>query len=323
MWTPLLLAFLAADAPPAIVVVDAEARAEGWVLEISGVVLEDALPVDVDVDEGERVHVLGPGAVDEVLSPHAGEVWEVQGAQGELVLWLVNEDVHADVVKVNGTKDAVTALAEEVGAEVVWEHETAWLAREDILFDLPWVTSGVALDVDAVVLVDANVVPPSRRSGSSRAPQLRVAVQTQALSTLKSPAVRMPLASSPTPVSVENSGPAKLQNQQALSHEPRVEQQGPKVTARMPGGELGTSAFGHPLHPPLYVGLVRCSGELITLDASGRFRVGQSCTPDDPACGGSDRQWSLTSEGRVLLLEGDAVTDRMTIDPETRRCVNQ
>jgi len=75
-----------------------------------------------------------------------------------------------------------------------------------------------------------------------------------------------------------------------------------------------------PHHLPLYVGQVQCPVGVVTLDASGRYRIGDHCAPEDTSCAGPAQRWSLNPGGVVLLMDGGEVVHRLDIDPRTGTC---
>jgi hypothetical protein len=292
----LTLPALATDGPPALVVVDARARNEGWVLEVADIVLEDALPVDVE--PGETLHVLGPdGTVD--LTPQSGEIWTVSGPEGELWMGLLDDDIRADVVQVRGPTDALEALARTLDAELVDHEGTHWLVREDILLDLPWVEEDAAFDLDAVDVVEVGTAVPEARK--SRPPSVAERVQPAVVPVSTAPEhvvqpqhVARPTAHPTVEVALEFNDPSEH-----LTNDPEP----PRAGA------------------PAYVGVVQCGDQWTILDASGRYRTGLSCAPHDPACGGPGRTWALgTHREEALLFEGRTIIAKVLLNGDQLVC---
>jgi hypothetical protein len=175
-----LLSFLAvAQAQPlvAVVIIDQEARDHGYALELDGLLVHDALPIDVV--EGEVVSVVDPLGQVAPLGVAMGEAWEVTGPQGEAWMSILDEDVRTDMIAVRGHRRAVARLAEALGAEVTERDGISYLSARDVLYDAPWVEDIDLARIEELSYVRVDEVIPSTRTLPTRhRPVRRVEAQT-------------------------------------------------------------------------------------------------------------------------------------------------
>jgi hypothetical protein len=161
-----MLALLAssalADPLVAVVVVDQEARDQGYALELEDLVVEDALPVDVA--DGEHVRIVDPDGGRHEIDVAPGEAWEVTGARGEAWMSRIGQDVRSDVLLVRGDEDAVRALAGALRADVRPGDGGLLLVRPGLLFDAPWASAPGLDRVDEVRFVRVDEARPAVRA---------------------------------------------------------------------------------------------------------------------------------------------------------------
>lgn len=199
----------------AVVVVDREAREEGYAIEIDGWLVEDALPVDVA--EGEVLKLVDPDGRTERMDVAAGEAWEVTGARGETWMALLDDEIRTDLLVVTGDPSAIRELAESLEAEVFEEDGKTYLAGKDVVLDAGWVDQELALQIEQASFVkvrarddDAPEQPVDRAPLAARgailpqvaplapveeapAPQQAVVAPAAAVATAVQPAVRVPV----------------------------------------------------------------------------------------------------------------------------------
>ncbi|MCB9695082.1 MAG: hypothetical protein H6736_25030 [Alphaproteobacteria bacterium] len=133
----MLFASLAAFAAPeatAVVLVQREARDEGFALELDGWIADDALP---HVIEGSVV-LLGPDG-REPLDVRPGEVWTVEGASGTPWMARLHEEVDPDRLILRGDLAALREIAVLLDARItVQADESALIERPGVLLDVGW-----------------------------------------------------------------------------------------------------------------------------------------------------------------------------------------
>lgn len=295
----LLLLLSAAQAQPlvAIVVVDQEAREQGYTLEIDGWVVEDALPVDVA--EGEQVVLVEPDGRTEPLDVAAGEAWEIVGAKGEAWMSQLDKEVRTDLIAVRGTLESVEALAESLDAQILEEDGLIWLSRKDILFDAPWVEDAEAAAVDEVSLVRVDepeeptpdrADPVATRPVGVRGPTVDP-VATAVAATPIAPSVDL-VATVPEPEGVA---------------EPDVEPEA-DVPEKLALGAV--DAVDDDALRANYAGLYLCRDDVLWLDPAGTYSLR-----------GVAGVWTVQSPGvvRMLTAEGE-VLFRAAIQPNSTTC---
>lgn len=158
------LAVAHADPVVAIVVMDEEAREQGYALELDGWLVEDALPIDVV--EGETVHLVDADGQAEPLDVAAGEAWAISGEKGEAWMSVIGEDVRSDLVAVVGEAEAVVDLATDLGVDVFREGNRYYLKGDDVLFAVPWTEARMAATIREVGLVGTDEVLENEREAS-------------------------------------------------------------------------------------------------------------------------------------------------------------
>jgi hypothetical protein len=106
----------AEEGAPALVMLDAEARASGFSLVTAEGKLAPVAPIALEGD----VMLVGPGQRIP-LAAVPGELLVVTGKRGTLVSRSVGAEVDADAVRVNGTEPSVRALASTLNAKITGE----------------------------------------------------------------------------------------------------------------------------------------------------------------------------------------------------------
>lgn len=287
----LMLLLAAAQAQPlvAIVVVDEEAREQGYTLEVDGWVVEDALPVDVA--EGEHLVLVEPGGRSEPLDVAPGEAWEIAGPKGEAWMSQLDKEIRTDLIAVRGSVESVSALAESLDATILEEDGLIWLAGKDILFDAPWVEDERAAKVDAVgfVRVDEAGEEPIRTTEGSVA------------SVPARPVIRR-VAATPDPVATAVAPPAPIATPVS---EPVVEVgEGPTelILTAVDADQDDVRAN--------YAGLFLCRDDVLWLDAAGTYSFR-----------GVTGVWTVQAPGVVrMLTPTDEVLFRAAIRPNSTFC---
>lgn len=277
----------------AVVVVDEEARHAGYALEIGGFVVDDALPIDVK--DGELLHLLGPKGEVEALDVAAGEAWEITGPDGEAWMAVLDDDVRTDRIVVRGSDEAIANLAVELGAELVTEGDTVWLAGEGILFAAARVDGTLRAEVDGISLVpsdrkaDAEPTPDGAKP-VGRLPRVNerrpvqhapVAVPAEGVESPRAvPALEAPLRDAVRPARPTRAGAAE----DDFAKQAAIAQQ--------------------------FAGTYLCRTQVLTLNAGGVFTLN-----------GAQGRWRPGAPGVVRLetFEGELVY-RASILPETRFC---
>lgn len=274
----------------AVVVVDEEARRAGYALEIGGFVVDDALPVDVH--DGEALHLLGPKGEVEALDVARGEAWEITGPDGQAWMAVLDEDVRTDRIVVRGSDEAIANLAVELGAELLTEGDTIWLAGDGVLFAAARLDGTLRAEVDGISLV-----PADRRAGADPAPP------TKPTGLLPRPSER-PIRHTATPGPVAHGEPAPIASTVDV---PRPASR-PLRPAR-PRAELDDFAKEAAV-AQRYAGTYLCRTQVLTLNAGGVFSLN-----------GAQGRWRPGAPGVVRLesFEGELVY-RASILPDTRFC---
>jgi hypothetical protein len=140
-----------------VVLVDKEARAAGFAVEIAGKRLATVLPIAIDDDDD--VALVGPTG-RATLSGAEGELLHVEGRQGKLESLGIGQDIEADRVLVEGTEEAARALAEMLAGEVTAADDGWQIKANDALHaaaGLPAPDGLIALSPAAVSAEDGTV----------------------------------------------------------------------------------------------------------------------------------------------------------------------
>lgn len=292
----LLFALSSAHASPhvAVVVIDEQARDEGYALQVDDWLVEDVLPVEVA--EGERVHLVDADGHRERLDLEVGEAWEVTGAKGEAWMSVLEEEVRTDLIRVKGSPQTIEALAKSLDAKVVVDGDATYLSAERILFEVRWVEEEVARDVREIGLVRVEVEEVEVSGDSAVATHLGGLLKAAAKGPLdvKQPVgVAVPIAS--VPVSPEAGMFEVL--------EPTVV----AVVSALPVLDIPLAGENA---RPRYAGTLLCRSSVLWLHPAGMYAVG-----------GVEGTWSVTAPGVVrLYLDDGTLWARAAIDPDTRRC---
>ncbi len=251
----LLLALGAADAKPAValVILDPEAREEGYALTLDGWRIDDALPVEVA--RGEAISLVDPDGRAEPLDVAGGEAWEIAGPKGEAWMSLLEEEIRTDVVLVQGDRRAIAALAVELGAELATAGEFTVLSAPGLLFDLPWVEGVDRRQIERLRYVRVD-------EGGREAPAPVAPVRT-ALGRRELPRpsrVSAPVAATPTAAAVP---------------ERRAAVPAAPLTVSPPAPDPGFAAEARSERDrEHYSGTYLCRDTLLVLDPSGVYAVG-------------------------------------------------
>lgn len=287
----LLVSSAFADPLVAVVVVDQEARDEGYALELEDLVVEDALPVDVAA--GESVRIVDPDGGRHPLDVAPGEAWVVSGPRGEAWMSRLGDEVRTDVLLVRGEEAAVRGMAAALHAEVRPSEDGYWLTRRDILFDAPWVEAdGLSrLDEVAFVRVDAEEPPAVARPVAPAAAALPAAsalavTRPTAAAAVPSPASSAPTSSAPTAAPVEAAV--------AVAEAPPA-----PVERKLPV-----------LDPDPYIGSYLCGdGSPLVLGWTGSFAA--------PSGSGD---WYVSAPGVVRLVARNGAVERAAIEIDRHYC---
>ncbi len=203
----LALLTLVAQAQPlvAVVVIDQEARDEGYALQLDGWLVEDALPVDVEA--GEEVALVDPDGRVEPLGVAVGEAWEVTGPRGEAWMSRLGDDVRTDMIAVRGDTRGIERLADELGADVVHRGGVTYLTGPELLFDVPWASRVERIDEvryvradDLVEVRDAPTRPRVPRRAAVAAAPIAIPAPVAAPAPRAAPAVVAARVVPPAPV---------------------------------------------------------------------------------------------------------------------------
>jgi hypothetical protein len=276
---------LAAQAAPlvAVVVVDRAARDEGYALALEDVLVDDALPIEVGA--GELVQIVDPDGGRHDLDVAAGEAWEVSGARGEAFMSRIGEDIRSDVVRIDGDRAAVRAIAAELGAEVLEAGGQTWLVRSDLLFDVPWVESD---RIDEIALVRADAVLPTRPTRATRPGRPAPPPSTRAVPPVVDAVVATPVAPAPS------AAPAAAA---PVTSVPPVAPGAPPVRQRQG------------LDPEPYLGLYLCGNTTLYLAGGGAF-----------AGAGRVGTWDVSAPGVVHLFADGGAVARAAIEVDRHFC---
>lgn len=298
---PSSLVLHAAAAPlVAVVVVDQEARDEGYAIALEDLVVGDALPVDVA--EGEHVAVVAPDGERHPLDVAPGEAWEISGAAGEAWMSRLGEEVRTDVIVVRGEEQAIRALADALGAEVRGDGDRTWLVGEDILFDAPWVDPEGIGELREVKLVRVDEPIPADRPS-------RLAAPIAAPVAVAAPTAAPVAAPSGTPLdAVATTLPtrAKVACPDRKAPPPPPPAAPPEPAA--PSEPAGTQS--PELDPMPYARMYLCGdGTPILLDPGGSFVHAEVAG-----------EWYVSAPGVVHLLVGGGLWGRAAIEADRHYC---
>jgi hypothetical protein len=136
------------------VLLDAEARAAGFTVEVSGEHHASALPYELSAEDDDATLVGPHGKM--AIAGAAGELLRVRGRLGELESLDIDADVSPDLVRVRGTEEAATALAELLGAESVAVDGGWELRATDVLTAAALVGAPQGLEEVSPVPMDAS-----------------------------------------------------------------------------------------------------------------------------------------------------------------------
>lgn len=193
MRKPLLVAFIAlglpqascdAEAPPGdegYVLLDADAREAGFALEIEGEVTASALPVAIS-DE-VRVVLVGPEG-RRTLSVSPGELVHVVGEDGEVESLEIGEEVDPGRLQLESTREAATALADALGAEVVETEDGMFELRGEDLLD----AAGEAETPEGLIAISP-VAPEDRAALATEADSMVAAGRLRTANAVAAPAL--------------------------------------------------------------------------------------------------------------------------------------
>lgn len=184
MW----MSIAAAEPLVAVVLVDREARDEGYAIQIDGWLVEDALPVDVA--RGEVLELVDPDGHTERMQVAAGEAWEVTGPNGETWMALLDDEIRTDLLVVRGDRQAIDDLADALDARVTEKDGALYLEGKDIVLDAGWADAELALKIEAVSFVKVR----ARQDDAPRQPRAPLSA-------------RAPMAAAPAPEPVSEAKP--------------------------------------------------------------------------------------------------------------------
>lgn len=285
----------AASPLPAVVVVDAAARDEGYAVRLDDLLRDDALPIEVA--EGERVAIVDPDGGVHPLDVAGGEAWEITGAGGEAWVSTLGADVRTDVLGVRGDRSAIRELAEDLGARILVRDGQTWLVGRDVVLDASWASPD---GVDAVFLVPADADPETTRPAPVRPAPIRVAPIRPAQTGI----VAAPAAIAPAPRAVPAAAPPTAAV--AVAPVPAV----PATPATPEIAAAPAPRAARHLDPDDYVGLYLCSdGGGLVLDPSGLFA--------HPLARG---EWSVSAPGVVALTVDGQAWGRAAIETDRHWC---
>ncbi len=262
-----LVSTASADPLVAVVVVDQEAREEGYVLEIDGWLIEDALPIDVA--EGESLELIDPSGHVEPLDVRPGEAWEVTGPRGEAWMSLLDDEIRTDLIAVKGSVESVDALAEALDADILLAEGTVYLKARDVLLDAAWVEDELALQIDQVELVRVRKADKGDEDGklpSAARPRPARRTASIAASTWTRPVAAPVSVAEPVnaPVETEVSGGSAAAGAPDTSAEPVAP--APEVDEAVePARAVGEAAY------LAYAGDYQCRNETLWLNAGGTW----------------------------------------------------
>ncbi len=111
-------------------VVDQQARGAGFAIETTGTVSDAKLPLAFDPAEGASL--VGPDT-EESLQADPGELVYVHGEHAEVDRLVIGQDVEADRVRVEGSREAANELAERLGGTLSADGDRWQLTAPDAL----------------------------------------------------------------------------------------------------------------------------------------------------------------------------------------------
>ena len=111
-------------------VVDQQARDAGFAIEAAGTVSDAKLPLAFDASQ--RVSLVGPDT-EESLEADPGELVYVHGENAEVTRLVIGQDVDADRVWVEGSREAADELALRLGGALRLDGDRWQLAAPDAL----------------------------------------------------------------------------------------------------------------------------------------------------------------------------------------------
>lgn len=283
----------------AVVVVDEEAREHGYVLELDGWLVDDALPIDVV--EGDVVQLVGPDGAAHPLDVAAGEAWEITGPQGEAWMSALQEDVRTDLIAVRGDRASVDALATTLGAEVLVRDGVTYLSGRDVLLDAPWVDDPVAQRVREVRLVRVDEASVAEQPARSRAALARPASHRGVVGTKPAP-VAAPVLETVAPVKAAAPSVAAV-----AAPTPPVDEVPPRPSAE---SSIASDLSRVEHDRERYAGLYLCRGTPLLLHPAGVYLLGEH-----------QGSWHVGAPGVVRLQgpEGE-LWYRAAVEPDRAFC---
>ncbi len=285
----------------AVVVVDEEAREHGYVLELDGWLVDDALPIDVV--EGDVVQLVGPDGAAHPLDVAAGEAWEITGPQGEAWMSALQEDVRTDLIAVRGDRASVDALATTLGAEVLVRDGVTYLSGRDVLLDAPWVDDPVAQRVREVRLVRVDEASVAKQPVRSRAALARPASHRGVVGTKPAPvAAPAPVLETVAPVKAAAPSVAEV-----AAPTPPVDEVPPRPSAE---SSIASDLSRVEHDRERYAGLYLCRGTPLLLHPAGVYLLGEH-----------QGSWHVGAPGVVRLQgpEGE-LWYRAAVEPDRAFC---
>lgn len=256
----------------AVVVVDREARDQGYAIQIDGWLVEDALPVSVA--QGEVLQLVDPDGRPETMQVEPGEAWEVTGPEGETWMALLDDEIRSDLLVVSGPRTAIDSLARDLGATVFEEDGKIFLSGENILLESGWVHDEKALRVEQVSFVKV-------RAKVAERPQVPLAARSSA--TVLEPATRTEVPPASAPSTAE--GPAAQAEPASEPSRTKRARREQKVTEDFPS-DAELAAYQR------FAGIHVCNNELLGLRRDGTYQFR-----------GEAGSWSMIGN-RVARLHG-------------------
>ena len=136
VWCVVGLGTLACGEPGAtsssFVVVDQQARSEGFAIESGGMVSDATLPLAFDATRGASL--VGPNT-EEPLTADPGELVFVHGEDATVRRFVIGQDIHTDRVRVDGSREAADELARRLGGELTDDGGRWRLVAPDALVE--------------------------------------------------------------------------------------------------------------------------------------------------------------------------------------------
>ncbi len=111
-------------------VVDQQARSAGFAIEATGAVSDAKLPLAFDASQG--VSLVGPDT-EEPLNAEPGELVYVHGEDAEVTRFVIGQDVEADRLRVEGSREAADELARRLGGALSDDGDRWRLTAPDAL----------------------------------------------------------------------------------------------------------------------------------------------------------------------------------------------